>query len=40
VADDSLVAGSIYKFKYRAVNAYGESDFSEELDAGLSSYPP
>lgn len=25
---------------YRAVNAYGESDFSEELNAGVGAFPP
>lgn len=39
VDDDSLVASTIYKFKYRAVNDYGESDFSDEVDAGVSSFP-
>jgi len=37
VDDDSLTAGVIYKFKYRAKNKYGVSDWSEELDAGVSS---
>lgn len=39
VADDALAAGTIYKLKYRAVNAYGDSEWSEELDAGVSSLP-
>jgi hypothetical protein len=39
VADDALVAGTIYKFKYRATNEYGASEWSEELDAGVSSLP-
>jgi hypothetical protein len=39
VAVDSLIAGTIYKFKYRAINLYGESDWSEELNAGVSSLP-
>jgi hypothetical protein len=39
VDDDLLVSGTIYKFKYRAVNAYGDSSWSEELDAGVSSLP-
>lgn len=39
MADDSLIAGTIYKFKYRAVNAYGDSAWSEELNAGVSSLP-
>lgn len=39
VVDDALVAGTIYKFKYRAVNKYGTSDWSEELNAGVSSLP-
>lgn len=34
-----MTAGVIYKFKYRAVNLYGVSDWSEELDAGVSSLP-
>ena len=39
VADDLLSAGTIYKFKYRAVNSYGSSDYSEELNAGLGALP-
>jgi hypothetical protein len=39
VEADNLTPGVIYKFKYRAVNIYGESDWSEELNAGLSSQP-
>ncbi len=39
VEADNLIAGVIYKFKYRAVNIYGDSDWSEELNAGLSSLP-
>jgi hypothetical protein len=34
-----LVAGTIYKFKYRANNAYGYSDWSEELNVGLGDNP-
>lgn len=39
VADDSLVAGTIYKFKFRAQNSYGYSDYSDECEAGVSSFP-
>jgi len=39
VGADSLVAGQIYKFKYKAVNAFGDSDFSDECDGGVSSFP-
>jgi len=39
VANDQLVNGTIYKFKYRAVNKYGNSDFSDELTVGLGSKP-
>lgn len=39
VADDSLQAGTVYKFKLLAKNAYGASDFSEELDAAIASFP-
>jgi len=39
VIDDDLVQGTIYKFKYRAVNLYGNSDWSEELNAGVGAYP-
>jgi hypothetical protein len=39
VADDNLVASTIYKLKYRAVNAYGPSDFSDELNIGVASFP-
>ena len=38
-ADDLLVASTIYKFRYLAVNAYGESDLSDEVNAGVSSFP-
>lgn len=36
---DGITGGTIYKFKYLAVNSYGVSDFSDELDAGVSSFP-
>ena len=36
---DAITSGSIYKFKYRAVNSYGASDFSDEVDGGISSFP-
>jgi hypothetical protein len=36
---DFIAAGSIYKFKYRAINSYGPSDFSDEVDGGISSFP-
>lgn len=36
---DGLVAGSIYKFKHRAVNEIGESDFSDTIDAGVGAFP-
>lgn len=39
VAADSLLPAYIYKFKTRALNVYGYSDWSEELDAGVSSFP-
>lgn len=39
IATDELTAGVIYRLKYRAVNAYGVSDFSEELQAAISSFP-
>lgn len=38
-ATDSVVPGTIYKFQYRAINAYGQSDFSDEVEAGVSSFP-
>ena len=34
-----LVAGTIYKFKYRAYNLYGFSDWSEELNVGMGADP-
>jgi hypothetical protein len=37
--DDLIVPGTIYKFKTRAVNAYGNSDYSEELNAGFGALP-
>jgi hypothetical protein len=39
VANDGIVAGLIYKLKYRATNVYGYSDFSEELNIGVTSFP-
>lgn len=39
ISDDGLSSGVIYKFKYRAINIYGYSDWSEDLNAGLSSFP-
>ena len=39
VLDDGIVAGLIYKLKYRATNMYGYSDFSEELNIGVTSFP-
>ena len=34
-----MVAGVIYKFKVRTINDHGPSEFSEELDAAVSSFP-
>ena len=39
VLDDGLVPGTVYKFRYLAVNAYGESDMSDEVNAGVASFP-
>lgn len=39
VPSDGISQGQIYKFKYRAVNSYGESDYSDEVDGGISSFP-
>lgn len=39
VDGDGLLAGIIYKFKLLARNSYGVSDYSEELDAVISSFP-
>ena len=39
VSADSLVSGTIYKFMTVATNAFGSSDFSDELNAGVSSFP-
>ena len=36
---DGLTAGSIYKFKHRAINELGESEYSDTIDAGVSSFP-
>lgn len=40
VEADPISTGKIYKFKYRAANLYGQSDWSEELNAAVSSNPP
>ena len=37
--DYPLTAGTIYKFKSLALNAYGVSDYSEELNAGVGALP-
>ena len=39
VADDNLQQGIIYKLRSLAVNAYGSSELSEEVNAGVSSFP-
>ena len=36
---DGLLAGISYKFKLLARNSYGVSDYSEELDAVIASFP-
>ena len=36
---DAIAAGIIYKFKYLAINDYGSSDFSDEVEAGVSDFP-
>jgi hypothetical protein len=39
VADDSLELGKIYRFSYAATNAYGDSEFSNHLIAGVGDPP-
>ena len=39
IADDSIIAGQIYMLKSLASNEFGNSDYSEEVTIGLSSYP-
>jgi hypothetical protein len=39
VAVDLLTAGTIYKFKLRSSNVFGDSDYSEEIDAAIASFP-
>ena len=39
MAADSLSAGQIYRFRARAVNVYGSSEFSEELLAAIADFP-
>ena len=39
VASDGLASGEIYKFRYRAVNEYGEGDYSDTIEVGASSFP-
>jgi hypothetical protein len=39
VTADAIVPSTIYKLKYRAVNEFGYSDFSEELNVGVASFP-
>ena len=38
-ASGLITAGSIYKFKHRAVNEVANSDFSDTIDAGVSAFP-
>ena len=38
-ADDDLTSGIIYKLRVLAVNAYGSSGLSDEVNAGVSSFP-
>ena len=39
MSDASLTAGQIYKFKHRAINELGDSDFSDTIDVGVSDFP-
>jgi hypothetical protein len=39
VGSPDVTPGQIYKFIYRAYNSYGYSDFSEELNAAVGSFP-
>lgn len=39
VATDGIVSGTIYMFMTLATNTYGSSDFSDQLNAGVSSFP-
>ena len=39
VATDGIVSGTIYKFMTVAKNAFGTSDYSDQLSAGVSSFP-
>jgi hypothetical protein len=39
ITDDGLIAGEIYKFRYRAVNSYGAGTYSEETDVGVAAFP-
>jgi len=39
ILNDSIIQGITYKFRVMAVNAYGSSDFSEEVNVGVSSFP-
>lgn len=39
VDDDGLTAGTIYKLRVLAVNLYGSSELSDEVNAGVSSFP-
>lgn len=39
IANDALVLGTIYRFVYVATNAFGDSEFSNHLIAGLGQPP-
>ena len=39
VAADGLSKGVVYKLRYLAVNIYGSSELSDEVNAGVSSFP-
>lgn len=39
IAGEGLVLGSVYRFVYVATNAYGDSEYSQHLVAGVGAPP-
>lgn len=37
---NGILSGKVYRFVYVAVNAFGDSDYSNELIAGVGAVPP
>jgi hypothetical protein len=38
-SEESMIQGLYYRFKFRALNSYGASEFSDDLIVGLGPLP-